>query len=179
MSFHDNHQLEVFSQLVRTHHASLRAFVRALGAEEAWVDDMAQEVFLVAYRNYAKFDPTADFGKWLRGIARNLVANERRKGARHTRLLPAVVVDVLLNQTPDTTNHGHESTDLLPAMRECVAQLPPRSQELLHHRYTNGENAAQLAERLHTRAEAVRQSLVRIRATIKTCVERKLGEARP
>jgi RNA polymerase sigma-70 factor (ECF subfamily) len=64
-------------------------------------------------------------------------------------------------------------------MRECVAQLPPRSRELLHHRYTDGENATQLAERLRTRAETIRQSLVRIRATIKTCVERKLGEVRP
>ncbi|MFT3866941.1 MAG: sigma-70 family RNA polymerase sigma factor [Nibricoccus sp.] len=179
MSSHGNQQIELFSNLVRVHHASLRAFVRALGAEEAWVDDIAQEVFLVAFRNYAKFDPSADFGKWLRGIARNLVANERRKGARHTRLLPAVVVDVLLNQTPEAINPGYEPNDLLPAMRECVAQLPPRSQELLHHRYTEGENANQLAERLRTRAEAVRQSLVRIRATIKTCVERKLGEARP
>ena len=179
MSSHGNQHIEIFSNLVRTHQASLRAFVRALGAEETWVDDIAQEVFLVAFRNYSKFDPAADFGKWLRGIARNLVANERRKGARHTRLLPAVMVDVLLNQTPEATTYEHEPHDLMPAMRECVDQLPQRSRELLHHRYADGETATQLAERLRTRAEAVRQSLVRIRATIKTCVERKLGEARP
>jgi hypothetical protein len=38
----------------------------------------------------------------LRGIARFLVANERRKQARHSRLLPFAVVDALLEHEPES-----------------------------------------------------------------------------
>ena len=90
-----------FEARVREHQAGVRAFIRALGADEAWVDDLAQEVFIVAHRRLNQFEPGTDFGKWLRSIARYLVANERRKEARHSRLLPFAVVDALLAHEPD------------------------------------------------------------------------------
>jgi sigma-70-like protein len=64
--------VEKFSALVREHQAGLRAFLRALGVEADWVDDLAQEVFLVAYRKQAEFESGKEFGRWLRGIARRL-----------------------------------------------------------------------------------------------------------
>ena len=86
---------EAFTDLVREHQAGLRAFIRALGVEADWVDDLAQEVFLVAYRKQAQFDSAKEFGRWLRGIARRLAANERRKEARHARLLGGALPDLL------------------------------------------------------------------------------------
>ena len=162
-----------FEARVREHQAGLRAFIRALGADEAWVDDLAQEVFIVAYRRLNQFEPGTDFGKWLRSIARYLVANERRKEARHSRLLPFAVVDALLAHEPE--NAAETSiADLLPAMRDCVEQLPPRSRELLQRRYAGNENAATLARGLRMNADAVRQQLLRIRLAVKECVERKV-----
>jgi RNA polymerase sigma-70 factor (ECF subfamily) len=162
-----------FEAHVREHQAALRAFIRALGADEAWVDDLAQEVFIVAYRRLNQFEPGTDFGKWLRSIARYLVANERRKEARHSRLLPFAVVDALLAHEPE--NAAETSiADLLPAMRDCVEQLPARSRELLQRRYSDNENAATLARGLRMNADAVRQQLLRIRLAVKECVERKV-----
>jgi RNA polymerase sigma-70 factor, ECF subfamily len=166
-----------FENLVREHQAGLRAFIRALGVDEAWVDDLAQEVFIVAYRRREDFEPGTDFGKWLRRIARNLAANERRKNARRSRLLPFAVADVLLDQ-----EHGGDAAEtdldrLLPALQECVGQLPERSRELLHRRYAAGENASALARELRLTADAVRQTLLRIRVAVKGCMEKKLGGA--
>lgn len=76
---------ETFEAVVREHHAGLRAYIRSLGALEVWVDDLAQEAFLVAYRRQADFRAEGDYAKWLRGIAGNLVMNERRKEARRSR----------------------------------------------------------------------------------------------
>src|SRR6266478_3396862 len=87
--------VEAFTALVREHQAGLRAFIRALGVEADWVDDMAQEVFLIAYRKQAQFESGKEFGRWLRGIARRLAANERRKEARHARLLSGALGDLL------------------------------------------------------------------------------------
>jgi RNA polymerase sigma-70 factor (ECF subfamily) len=167
-----------FEDLVREHQAGLRAFIRALGADDAYVDDLAQEAFLVAYRRLGDFEAGTDFGRWLRGIARHLVANERRKEARRSRLLPFAVVDILLNREPADAVAPADLARLLPVMQECVGQLPPRNRELLQRRYAGGENARTLARELRLNADAVRQSLLRIRVAVKECIERKTKEAR-
>ena len=169
--------LPSFENLVREHQAGLRAFIRALGADDAFVDDLAQEAFIVAYRRLDDFEAGTDFGRWLRGIARHLVANERRKDARRSRLLPLAVADILLNREP--ADAPADFTRLLPVMQECVGQLPPRNRELLQRRYAGGENARTLARELSLKADAVRQTLLRIRVAVKECIERKSEGARP
>ena len=167
-----------FEGWVLEHQAGLRAFIRALGVDEAWVDDLAQESFLVAYRRLEEFDRGTDFGKWLRSIARFLVANERRKEARHSRLLPLAVAEVLLNQGPEPDSPEPNLGQLLAAMRDCVARLPARSRELLQRRYAGGENARTIALEWHMKADAVRQTLSRIRVAVKDCIQKKGGGLR-
>jgi RNA polymerase sigma-70 factor, ECF subfamily len=164
-----------FENLVREHQVGLRAFIRALGIEEAWVDDVAQEAFVVAYRRLEAFEKGTDFGKWLRSIARHLVANKRRKEARRSRLLPLAVADMLLDQESDGDGFAYDLSRLFPAMQECVEQLPARSQTLLHRRYTAGENASALAREWRMNADALRQSLLRVRIAVKECIEKKTG----
>src|SRR4051812_49932587 len=85
-----------FATLVAEHQAVLRTFVRMLGVHPMWVDDVAQEVFLVAFRRFADFDPErGEFLAWLRGIARRVVANERRKEGRRSRLMQRELADLL------------------------------------------------------------------------------------
>lgn len=163
-----------FEAWVREHQSGLRAFIRALGADEAWVDDLAQEAFIIAYRRLDQFEPGTDFGKWLRSIARYLVANERRKEIRRSRLLPFAVVDALLNNEADPALET-SVTHLLPAMRKCIEQLPPRNRELLQRRYADDEKAAGLARRLRLNADTVRQQLLRIRVAVKECIEKKIA----
>ena len=169
--------MQEFEGWVREHQAGLRAFIRALGADEAWVDDLAQETFVIAYRRMEVSQAAADLAKWLRGIARNLVANELRKEARRSRLFPSAIAEVLLRQTGEDEALAREFNHLLPPMQECVGRLPPRSQELLRRRYSGGENAVSLAREFGMKANAVRQTLLRLRVAVKECVERKIGGA--
>jgi RNA polymerase sigma-70 factor, ECF subfamily len=167
--------VEMFAELVREHQAGLRAYVRSLGVDDIWVDDLAQEVFLVAYRRQADFKADADYGKWLRGIARHLVANERRKVARRSRLMHEGITDLLLTLSPaEDPDYDSSFARLGPAMQECVEQLPPHCREMLDRRYARSENAGSMARQLRMTAEAVRQNLRRIRLAVKACVERKL-----
>ena len=70
-----------------------------LGVHSDSVDDFSQEAFLIAYRELDRFDQDQDFGKWLRGIARNLVRNELRRNARRGRLMDEEVTTHLLAVT--------------------------------------------------------------------------------
>ncbi|MAG93609.1 MAG: RNA polymerase subunit sigma [Planctomycetaceae bacterium] len=160
-----------FTTLVINEHAALRAFIRALGVDRDWVDDLAQETFLVAYRELDSFDQQRDFGKWLRGIARNLVRNEVRKVGRRRRILHENLTDILLTRDEDQSHALDRSN--VAALRECVEQLPGKSRDLVSGRYRDGWSADDLADQLDMTAAAVRQALVRIRRKLRTCIEQR------
>ncbi len=160
-----------FTTLVINEHAALRAFIRALGVDRDWVDDLAQETFLVAYRELDSFDQQRDFGKWLRGIARNLVRNEVRKVGRRRRILHENLTDILLTRHEDPS-HALDGSHVA-ALRECVEQLPGKSRELVSGRYRDSWSAEDLADQLDMTAAAVRQALVRIRRKLRACIEQR------
>ncbi|TWT58080.1 RNA polymerase sigma factor CnrH [Thalassoglobus neptunius] len=165
-----------FTQLVVEQHEQLRSFVRTLGVAPDWVDDLAQEAFLVAWRERDSFDAQRDLGKWLRGIARNLVRNELRKDKRRQRILHQELSEVLV-QTPE---HSIEAEDWkqyqVSALRDCVEQLAPKSRKIVSGRYGDGWKAPDLADHLGMTATAVRQALMRIREQLKQCIEFRVIE---
>ena len=85
-----------FDLLVLEHHEQVRAFGRSLGVEPEWLDDIAQEAFLTAYRDWKTFDSTRGFGKWLRVIAANSVRDELGKNARRQRILQSAPVELFI-----------------------------------------------------------------------------------
>jgi RNA polymerase sigma factor (sigma-70 family) len=69
-----------FSELVRRHQSAVRACLRKLTAgNHALADDLAQETFLLAYRNLRSFRQQAKFSTWLYRIAYNAFLADRRK----------------------------------------------------------------------------------------------------
>ena len=165
---------ELFTDLVKDHQASLRVFVRSLGVDPGWVDDLAQDTFVVAYREMDSYNPDRDFGKWLRGIARNLVRNELRKQGRHRRILHESLSQHLLNLAE---NEGDQvDVTQLSALRDCVEQLPGRSRELIHSRYHEGWDATVLADKFEMKAATVRQTLLRIRRQLYQCINQRVKE---
>jgi len=164
----------LFARLVKEHQVSLRVFVRSLGVEPDWVDDLAQDAFVVACREMGSYDPERDFGKWLRGIARNLVRNELRKQGRHRRILNEGLSQHLLEfseQEEEQFGAGDVS-----ALRDCVEQLPNRSRELVRSRYYEGWNATVLADKFEMKAATIRQTLLRIRRQLYQCINQRMKE---
>ncbi|MEM6917212.1 MAG: sigma-70 family RNA polymerase sigma factor, partial [Verrucomicrobiota bacterium] len=169
---------ELFIEQVREHHAGLRGFVRALGVDPLWVDDVAQEAFIVAYNRLEEFDQERDFGAWLRGIARNLVINERRKDARRKRILSDNLTDVLLSSSSasdrEEEDMGDRALAKMNALRTCIGELPEKSLGMLRARYEDDNSAIEIAEELEMKAPAVRKALERIRLSLRKCMETRL-----
>jgi RNA polymerase sigma-70 factor (ECF subfamily) len=172
---------ELFTEQVREHHAGLRGFVRSLGVNPLWVDDVAQEAFIFAYNRLDEFDRDRDFGAWLRGIARNLVINERRKDARRKRILSDNLTDVLLSTSSVAEDEDLEMGDTamakLKALRECIGGLPEKSLLMLKSRYENENSAHEIAEEFEMKPPAVRKALERIRTSLRKCMEERLSLA--
>jgi len=69
-----------FSELVRRHQSTVRACLRKLTAgNAALADDLAQETFLLAYRNLKSFRQESKFSTWLYRIAYNAFLADARK----------------------------------------------------------------------------------------------------
>jgi len=164
----------LFARLVKEHQVSLRVFVRSLGVEPDWVDDLAQDAFVVACREMGSYDPERDFGKWLRGIARNLVRNELRKQGRHRRILNEGLSQHLL-EFSEQEEEQFGARDV-SALRDCVEQLPGKSRELVHSRYYEGWNASILADKFEMKAATIRQTLLRIRRQLYQCINQRVKE---
>jgi RNA polymerase sigma factor (sigma-70 family) len=69
-----------FGELVRRHQSAVRATLRKLtSGNTALADDLAQETFLLAYRNLKSFRQEARFSTWLYRIAYNAFLADTRK----------------------------------------------------------------------------------------------------
>jgi RNA polymerase sigma-70 factor, ECF subfamily len=69
-----------FGELVRRHQSAVRATLRRLtNSNSALADDLAQETFLLAYRNLKSFRQEAKFSTWLYRIAYNAFLADARK----------------------------------------------------------------------------------------------------
>jgi RNA polymerase sigma-70 factor (ECF subfamily) len=69
-----------FGELVRRHQSVVRSTLRRLtGGNVALADDLAQETFLLAYRNLRSFRQEAKFSTWLYRIAYNVFLADARK----------------------------------------------------------------------------------------------------
>jgi len=69
-----------FSELVRRHQSAVRTTLRRLTAgNHALADDLAQDTFMLAYRNLKSFRQDAQFSTWLYRIATNAFLADARK----------------------------------------------------------------------------------------------------
>ncbi len=166
---------EVFDALVLDHQAWIRGLLRALGVECDSVDDVAQEVFLVAYRRWDEHHRDVPVAAWLRGIARHLAANARRSQAVRARVIHHELALLLAEDEAACPVQAIADQEALAAVRSCIDRLPDRSKELFRLRYAEQLDMAQLGELLGRDANAVRQALFRLRETVRRCIDGRLG----
>lgn len=166
--------LDAFSDVVRRLHGEVRGFAAMLAVASDWIDDVAQEVFIEAYRALGRYDAALPFEKWLRGIARNVI---RRHGERQSRdsKLRQDSVSVWLRRRADPREEPADTR--LGALRRCVERLPDHLRRVVDLHYRECKTSAAIAQTLQRSAEAVRMSLVRIRAALLQCIEAETRKA--
>jgi len=71
--------LAAFEELVRTYQNKVYGLCRQLTGHSEDSQDLAQEVFIRAFRAIGSFRGEADFGTWLHRVTVNIWLNQRRK----------------------------------------------------------------------------------------------------
>lgn len=111
-----------FSELIKRYQSQLRYSLRQLtGWDEALADDLAQESFIKAFKNLAKFRGDAQFYTWLYTIAYREFANYCRSKK------PEEPLTLLAEQEAPTINK-----DLHRDMAKALQQFKPQQRSVLH-----------------------------------------------
>jgi RNA polymerase sigma-70 factor (ECF subfamily) len=158
------------ADLVHEHHLPLRGYVAALCADVYAIDDLAQEVFVRALQKLDNVADLRDFGRFLRGVARNVVREHVRSTARYKERYIAFVEE--LHQSSETQAEASWAAEpeVLSGLDRCVKKLPVRSQEFIRLRYAEEKQADEIGRAFGLSGGAVRIALLRIREAILHCL---------
>lgn len=167
-----------FSDLVRLRQAAVQAYLGRAIRNLDVVEDLAQETFLKAYRNLARFRGESSFRVWLFGIARGEMLmhwrQERTRLAKVGRPLGGALAEWLGGRM-DGESAGPELHDRkLAALEGCVQGLPGHSATLVQDFYVRGHSIGRIAQACGKSEVAVRVTLLRIRRALRDCVAGKI-----
>jgi RNA polymerase sigma factor (sigma-70 family) len=111
-----------FTELVRRRQSWLRHLLRRLCREPALADDLAQQVFLTAWRSLPTLRSVGAFGAWLRRLAINAWLAQRRSaapGAEPCDDIATLAADVAVSPA-EQIDLDRALAQLAPAERLCV-----------------------------------------------------------
>lgn len=164
-----------FRRLVEIYSLPLRSYLASQIYRSDDVDDLAQEVFIAAYRTLPKFRPDEDFAAWLRGIARNEVLMYFRGKARRESALDRFreQVATITREDLDRAASG-DRTELIEQLLHCIARLPERLRRVVRAGL-NGDTASTLAKELKTTSGAVYNLHYRANRMLRACLDQRIG----
>jgi RNA polymerase sigma-70 factor (ECF subfamily) len=165
--------LEAFSELVRTHYPAIRVYLGGQIHDPGALDDLAQDVFLRAFRGLQALRHRVAFRAWLIGIARNRVLEHLRERMRRDNavrnrfeLLLDEAQIAFLESEDDDVRRGVD----LEALRQCMGRLPAGSARLVEEHYFQGRTIASMAREGRRSAGSVRMALLRLREALRECI---------
>ena len=153
---------EAFGQLVARYQATVCGLAYSACGNVSQSEDLAQEIFLVAWRKLKDLQEPAKFRSWLFGIARNLINNTFRQQARNP-LAAAESLDEnasiptpVLNPTEQAINKEEEAI-----LWRSLEQIPETYRDPMVLFYRENQSIEQVAAALEVSEEAARQRLSR------------------
>ena len=132
--------------------------------------DVAQDVFLAAWRDLPKLQNPASFLPWLRQIARNRSHHVLRSRIRARRYVAPDADDAAMHAVPDG-GPGIDAALLAAEDRRLITEgldrLPDEAREVLLLFYREEQSVRQVAALLDVSEDAVKQRLSRARAALR------------
>jgi RNA polymerase sigma-70 factor (ECF subfamily) len=165
-----------FSELVRRYQSIIRATLRRLTAgNHALADDLAQETFLLAYRNLKSFRQEARFSTWLHRIATNAFLADARK--RKEELLGDTVAEVAddddaeMPAAGDATGDHARASNLRMDLERAMAVLSEGERAAIVQCYHNDLSHEEAAYVLNCPVGTVKTHLLRGKQKLKAQLE--------
>jgi RNA polymerase sigma-70 factor (ECF subfamily) len=157
-----------FEVLIADHHDEIFRYLWRLLDSGGLVDqaeDLAQEVFMRAYRAYDRLRPNSNVRAWLYKIATNCAYSALKRGQRDP--LP------LIDDAPDGRLQPHQQVsynETLAEVQAAIETLPQKQRAALIMRYLQELDYAEIADALNCSEDSARanvyQALRRLRCDL-------------
>lgn len=159
----DTEVAEAFDAIYRAHYDDLLRYALRRTCEPADAADVVAEVMTIAWRRRADLPPSAQCRLWLFGVARNVLANQRRGELRRSHLARR------LRQELDTSVETSRTGD--SPVLDALATLSARDQEVLALTAWEGLRPEEIAVVLDCSPVAARVRLHRARHRLRNVLE--------
>jgi len=164
-------ETEKFRLILREYGLMVRGYLGARLHHQADVEDLAQEVFLIAYEKLADFE-SGNFRAWLIGIARNELRNHWRRSARQASALERFREEVAAAVEPELGAAAERfSSEEVDRLLHCISLLPERQRRIVHAGM-DGTRATLLSEELGISGNAIHQARFRAHASLRKCMKK-------
>jgi RNA polymerase sigma-70 factor (ECF subfamily) len=158
---------------------TVRAFIRSLIWDRGRCEDLFQEVALVLWREFDRYDGRRPFGAWARGVAAKTALKSMRQVRRSPLALSPEAIAALEAAFDELAfrESARPASQEEDALRLCVDRLPEKAQTLLRLRYREALKVPEIASEIASSPQAVQKALSRLREALQKCVERRLRAA--
>jgi RNA polymerase sigma-70 factor (ECF subfamily) len=176
----------LFHDLIRPHERSVYAMALSLLHNEADAEDAAQEAFLKAFRNLAKFRGESKFSTWLISIT----LNEARSRLRSKKVMKMESLDeppenqgpvtpALLRDWREIPSEALERHEIRAMLQQAITDLPLIYREVFLLRDVEELSVNQSAETLGISIASVKVRLHRARIMLQKKLVPQLKKANP
>ena len=160
-----NGNRRAFDQLVIRHKAQIYRIARHYVGNESDALDVVQDTFVAAWLGLNGYDPSRDFGAWLRTIALNKCRDfGRRQAVRRnvTRLFGLLYVRERVEPSAEVAAERLQSeSERLQALDRAIALLPAAQKEVLVLTAFAGLSQQEAAAQLKTSVKSVEMKVRR------------------
>lgn len=172
---------DAFDELVRRYRVQILSLARALLAGSPDAEDVAQEVFVRAWRSIRAFRGETTFRGWLHRIAVNLIYSQRRRLSRERRVFTTSQQDEDGSQAERVPSRENVESNvtLRLAIDRALAQIPIDLRTAVVLRDVQGFDYKEIAETLRLPIGTVESRIFRgrqrLRPLLKTLQVRRSG----
>lgn len=161
---------DAFRELVTRFERPVYSLVLRMVQDSRLAEDLAQEVFVKAFRRLDTYDPQWKFSSWLFKIAHNTTIDHLRRGVPETVPLETGVDDdrgslaaILADETVESPQAAAERRDLGLALERAIGRLRPDYREAVLMFYVHGASYQEICEATGLPLGTVKTNLHRAR----------------
>lgn len=163
-----------FNVLIDRYTQKIRRYIAHIIGNWQESEDLVQDVFFLAYKNIAGFNPKLKFSAWLYRIAHNHSVNYIKK---HYRAKIVEFDEAIQNDLAAHVNFEDEIDHKIDRLilKKALGKLKPSEQELIYLFYEEEKKYEEIADILHLSINSVGPTLNRIKKKLKGIID---GEIR-
>ena len=166
-----SHDVKAFMRLWSESAPRIRGYIYTLLGSGSDVDDLLQQVSLIAWQKFGQYEPNTDFFRWSSRIAHLEVLQYFRK-QRRVALPSQELMDSITAETELMLLQLNLQSE---ALGDCLKKLKSQDQELVYLRYHDDMPILEIATQIGRTGSAVYKAFHRIHEQLYQCVKRYLG----